>query len=83
MQLCGRVSGRDTDKVKAAGLTPRFDAEAPYFEEARLVLICRKRYISDVNPAQFLDESIARHYNGDDYHRMYLGEIVKVLQKVE
>ncbi len=83
LQLCGRVSGRDTDKVTAAGLTPRFDAPAPYFEEAHLVLVCRKRYVSDIDPQKFLDASIATHYQNGDYHRMYLGEIVKVLQKSE
>lgn len=83
LQLCGRVSGRDTDKVAAAGLTPRFDAAAPYFDEAHLVLVCRKRYVSDLDPQHFLDEGIAVHYQNGDYHRLYLGEIVKVLQKSE
>ncbi len=83
LQLCGRVSGRDTDKVTEAGLTPRFDAPAPYFEEAHLVLVCRKRYVSDIDPQKFLDPTISTHYQNGDYHRMYLGEIVKVLQKSE
>ncbi len=83
MQICGSLSGRDTDKVAEAGLTPRFDAPAPYFDEARLVLVCRKLYTSDLDPARFLDNTIETHYNGGDYHRMYLGEIVKVLKKVE
>ncbi len=83
LQLCGRVSGRDTDKVAAAGLTPRFDAAAPYFDEAHLVLVCRKRYVSDLDPQHFLDDRIAAHYQNGDYHRLYLGEIVKVLQKSE
>ena len=83
MQICGSVSGRDTDKVAEAGLTPRFDAPAPYFDEAQLVLVCRKLYTSDLNPENFLDSTIETHYKGEDYHRMYLGEIVKVLKKAE
>lgn len=83
LQLCGTLSGRDTDKVAEAGLTPLFDAPAPYFAEAGLVLVCRKLYTADVDPARFLDPTIATHYKDGDYHRLYLGEIIKVLQQVE
>ena len=34
LTLCGRVSGRDTDKIADAGLTLRTDAESPFFDEA-------------------------------------------------
>lgn len=50
LQLCGALSGRDADKVTQAGLTPIFDAQAPYFEQARLVLVCRKLYTQDLDP---------------------------------
>ena len=83
LQICGTQSGRDTDKVREAGLTPIFDAPAPYFGEARLVLICRKIYTSDIKPENFLDPTTENHYKCNDYHRMYLGEIVKVLKKVD
>ena len=80
LQLCGSRSGRDVDKVAATGLTPRTDAEAPYFDEARLVLICKKRYAQDISPACFCDPTIEKHYD-NDYHRMYIGEIVTVLRR--
>lgn len=83
LQICGSTSGRDTDKIKDAGLTPRFDTPAPYFSEARLVLVCRKMYTSDIDPARFLDPTVQTHYKDGDYHRLYLGEIVKVLKRVE
>ncbi len=84
LQICGSRSGRDGDKVREAGLTPLFDAAAPYFDEARLVLVCRKMYVSDIRPENFLDPTIPGHYPGDtDYHRLYLGEIVKVLRQTE
>lgn len=83
LQICGSRSGRDCDKVGEAGLTPRTDAAAPYFDEARLVLICRKAYFSDLKPENFLDATLETHYNGEDYHRMYVGEIVKVLLRTE
>lgn len=80
LQLCGSRSGREVDKVAATGLTPRTDAEAPYFDEARLVLICKKRYAQDISPACFCDPTIEKHYD-NDYHRMYIGEIITVLQR--
>ena len=44
LKLCGAKSGRDVDKVAQTGLTPYFDENAPYFKEAKLVLVCRKMY---------------------------------------
>ena len=83
LALCGARSGRDIDKVKETGLTPLFDQPAPYFEQARLVLICRKLYTHDLDPAAFLDPAIAGSYKDGDYHRMFVGEIVKVLEPLE
>ena len=50
-----------------------------YFEEARLVLECRKLYFHDLEPANFIDESIMKNYPKNDFHRMYVGEITRVL----
>ena len=82
LQICGSKSGRDIDKVKETGLTPLFDQPAPYFEQARLVLVCRKLYTHDLDPAAFLDPAMMGSYKNGDYHRMYVGEIVKALQPV-
>lgn len=80
LTLCGRTSGRDGDKIAAAGLTLRQDAAAPYFDEAQLVLVCRKLYKQDIDPAGFLDTGLHTHYgDGNDYHRVYVGEITQVL----
>lgn len=83
LQLCGTVSGRDTDKIAEAGLTTCYDDRAPYFAEAEVVLICRKMYTQDIDPERFEDPTIASHYNRSDYHRVYVGEIVKVLKRID
>jgi flavin reductase (DIM6/NTAB) family NADH-FMN oxidoreductase RutF len=77
LQLCGSTSGRDTDKARAAGLTPVAGAlpGTTQFAEARLVIACRKIYVHDIDPAHFIDPSIGDNYPGKDYHRMYVGEI--------
>lgn len=82
LTFCGRNSGRDVDKLSETGLTPVFDENAPYFEQAELVLICRKLYRQTMNEESFIDKSIAeKNYSDNDWHELFVGEIVKVLRK--
>lgn len=82
LKYCGTKSGRDVDKIAATGLTPlASDIGSVYFSEARLAIECRKLYIHDLDPARFLDPSIEKEYPQKDYHRLYLGEVVKVLTR--
>ena len=78
----GSVSGRDEDKIKTAGLTVLHDGETPYFEEARLTLICEKLFAQPYAPESFLDPDIlTRWYPEHDYHTLYICEIKKILVK--
>lgn len=80
--VCGSKSGRDTDKAKEAGITAMFNENAPYFEQAKLVLICKKMAKSKFEPSQFIDNSrIDKWYDAKDYHNIYYGAIEKVLIK--
>lgn len=80
LKLCGSKSGRDIDKITAAGLTLTLtDAGTPYFDEARLVFECVRLYHHDIDPANFRDPSIDTNYPQKDYHRLYVGEIVTLL----
>ena len=81
LSFCGSKSGRDYDKARETGLVPVFDEKAPYFEQARLVLVCRKLYKQDFSPACFIDQPLDSTYKDKDYHKMFIGEIVKVLVK--
>ena len=82
LKLCGTKSGKDIDKVAEAGLTPVKSPQGSiYFNEARLVIECRKIYFHDINPQFFLDQNIASNYTNRDYHRMYTGEILTVLAR--
>lgn len=78
----GRVSGRDEDKIKKTGLTVLRDGETPYFEEAKLVLICEKLFAQPYAPESFLDQEIVEKWYPDkDFHTMYICEIKKILVK--
>ena len=82
VRVCGSKSGRDVDKIAHTGLTPvESESGAVFFDEARLVVECRKIYIHDLNPKDFLDANIEKEYPEKDYHRMYTGEIKYCIYK--
>ena len=82
LMLCGSKSGRDVDKVKECGFTVETAAcGAPYFAEARLVLVCRKRFTQPMDPANIPEDVKASQYQANDFHTMYIGEIVDALVK--
>lgn len=81
LAYCGKYSGRDVDKAKECNLTPDFTENAPFFKEANTILVCKKLFIQDMNEDCFLDKSLLSNYENNDYHRVFVGEIVKVLKK--
>ncbi len=82
LNLCGTKSGRELDKIAQAGLTPTTcDCGSVFFKEAELVLCCRKIYTDIIKPENFLEPSIKANYPNEDYHHLYIGEIVKVFVK--
>ncbi|MEN6460437.1 MAG: flavin reductase family protein [Syntrophomonas sp.] len=84
LKFCGSKSGRDVDKVNATGITPVDGTTgAIYFAEAKLVMECKKLYFQDLDPDNFVDADIEKNYNHEDYHRMYIGEIVKCYSRIE
>ena len=80
LTLCGTKSGREVDKAKETGLNALAGSDGTvHFEQARLVLESRKLYFQDIDPSRFLDTEIDTLYPQKGYHRMYVGEIKKVL----
>ncbi len=80
LSLLGSVSGRDTDKIAQTGLHPAASeiVRSPAFEEAELILECKKIYWDDMKPENFLDPSIFKHYKKNDEHRIYFGEVLNI-----
>ncbi|MFH1023914.1 MAG: flavin reductase [Planctomycetota bacterium] len=80
VEILGTRSGRQGDKIAAAGLTATASTKvaAPSFAEADLVLECRKIYTDDFDPARFLDSRIEGNYPRKDYHRVWFGELLAV-----
>ena len=82
LKLCGTKSGRDIDKVKATGLTEcRSNESGVFFAEAKHVILARKLYADDLRTECFIDRAPLAFYEKNDFHRMYICEIEKVLTK--
>ncbi len=81
LKICGSKSGRDIDKSAATGLTPVYTDGTVTFEQAEYTLVCRKMAGQFLDPAGFIDGAIENNYANKDYHKMYIGEILKVYAK--
>lgn len=82
LNYCGTKSGRNSDKITDTGLTPLQTAQGGiYFDEARLVLNCKKIYFDNINPDHFVDKNLLVNYPDKDFHRMYIGEILECFIK--
>ena len=79
LALCGSKSGREIDKVKECGFTvAEAQGGAPYFEQADLVFVCRKRMVQKMEESLIPADVREKWYEGD-YHTMYWCEIVETL----
>lgn len=78
----GSVSGRDEDKISKSNLTVSHIDNTPYFEEGKLVIVCKKLYSQPLKPEFFLENEIdERWYPQKDYHELYISEIKKIISK--
>ncbi len=81
LKLCGRVSGRDTDKLSECGLDTVDCNGVPVIAQARVALVCKKLYVDELKQAAFLDESLLSNYAAGDYHTVYICEIKEAFIK--
>ncbi len=81
LNYCGKVSGRDEDKIKKCGFHVSNEENAPYFEEADTVFICKKHYGQMLNAESFIESDMNdKLYSDKNYHKLYVVEIEKVLK---
>lgn len=81
LNLCGSKSGREVNKVEAAGLTAIASetVASPGFQEAELILECRKVYRGEFRKECFIDKMIpVEFYPARDFHRIFVGEITRI-----
>ena len=69
---------------EANKVTALCGGDAPFFDEAEWVLVCRKLYAQDMDPACVLGEGeILPFYTPGQggWHRIYVGQVVEAYQK--
>ncbi len=79
MTYVGRHSGNDDpDKIEKTNLKTAEIDGVPYFEGAKLILVCKKLFVQQMDPEGFVDTALdAVNYPNKDYHFMYVAEIEK------
>ena len=78
--IMGSKSGRDCDKVKEAGLTPKFLENGITFEEAKETYVCKKIYFEQFNREKIPKFAIEKYYEpaeDEPPHYMIIGQLVK------
>ena len=71
-------------KMQETGLTPVFFDNGVFYEQSQLTLLCRKIYVSEISPDSFIDKSICEaNYPNKDYHKVFVGEVVKAYESVK
>lgn len=82
LQICGTKSGREINKSKETGLTPKTFGKSIAFEQAKLVVVCEKQYVQQINLQGFLNSKIINtSYPNKDFHFMYISKIIETYVK--
>ncbi len=77
LSYLGSHSGREGDKVAAAGLTPVYLDGAVTFAQAKATLVCRKMYAHDFDLSAVPEEVAGTYYEDEPPHTLYIGEVIK------
>lgn len=79
--ILGSKSGRDLDKIALTSLNPKEVENSVTFEEASITILCRKIYAQDLDVSKMPADVIENYYKTEKEHRMYIGEVVEIIEK--
>ncbi len=81
-KVCGSKSGREVDKTALTGLSPIANENYVYFNEARLALVIKKKYIQPMDKKFLTDETIdEKWYKNGGWHNLIIGSIERIYIK--
>lgn len=80
LSLCGTKSGRDVDKFEACDLKYTMQNGACILEKAELTLVLKKLYADDLKDECFVNDTPKSFYKNGGYHKMYVCEVVDILE---
>jgi flavin reductase (DIM6/NTAB) family NADH-FMN oxidoreductase RutF len=78
LQYCGKVSGRDHDKIKDLNIPvgrPR-RVRSPIILGSRIVFECKVKYEADIDRRLLPKDVLSGIYRDRDFHTFYFGEIM-------
>ncbi len=81
LMYCGKNSGKDVDKIKECDLSPiaSDNISAPGYQEANLIIECKKLYSDSLRAKNFMDKTIVEKcYPNNDFHKIYYGEVLSI-----
>ena len=82
MGILGKISGRNEDKIALARIKGAFEADTVYVDGAKYVLVCKTLYTDFIKPENFIEkDNDEKWYAQKDYHKVYVAQIEKVLEK--
>lgn len=86
LAVLGSKSGRNEDKIALTKLTPKYLENGVSFEQANVTIVCKKIYYQDLELDHIDKSSISqndfdRFYKNEPAHRMYIGEVVDIIDK--
>lgn len=76
--VLGSKSGRDMDKMKDSGLTPKLIGNSVTFEEAEITLVCKKLFMQPLEVERIPADIRNALYSKDAPHDMYIGEVIGI-----
>ncbi len=83
--IMGSKSGRDMNKYEATGLTPMMIDKAVGIAQAKKIYVCEKVYSGPIGREGIKEGELKKqNFNmeeKDDFHQMYMGRIIKVLER--
>lgn len=82
MKVLDQLSGRSEDKLAQCKVQIEHAMKCPYIDDANFIILCRKIAAVPMTENTILDEKILEeHYSArhlDDFHTMYIGEILDI-----
>ncbi len=81
LAFLGSKSGRDIDKISCTKLTPEFLENTVSFKEAKLTIVCKKIYFQDMDINNISENEVDRFYKNEPIHRMYIGEVIDIIDR--
>lgn len=78
LNYLGSISGRNRDKIKECGISYHVDQGSLYFDEAELIIKCRKIMVKPLDGSKISEEIKQKMYPNGDIHTMIIGEVEEV-----